>query len=273
MESLRLPRFQRAPAVPAIELSDRDRLILRLVHRHRFLRSSHLIALLGGSAQPLLRRLQLLFHHGFLERPRAQLEYFHQGGSRPIVYGLGTKGGKLLKHELRLPPRRLSWGEKNRVVGRVFLEHVLFVSDVLMALELACRRSGRVRFLMDEDLPIPGQPRPAFRWNVTLDGHVRLGVVPDRVFALEVNRVDGSCWTARSKKVGWLSRGDCLVFRSPRHRHRSKDFCRDFLTGLQETEMRPPSSLLACRDLPSCRTPFNRTLSRSEVDTRWTLFS
>ena len=192
MDSPRLPRFKRAPAVSPIELTERDRLILRLVHRHRFLRSSHLIALVGGSAQPLLRRLQLLYHHGFLERPRAQLEYFHTGGSRPMVYGLGNKGGKLLKRELGLPSRRLSWGEKNRAVGRMFLQHALLVSDVLVAMELACRRSGRVRFLLAEDLPIPGTPRPAFQWKVKLDGHIQLGVVPDRVFALEVTREDGS---------------------------------------------------------------------------------
>lgn len=190
MEFHRLPRFQRAPAASPITLADRDRLILRLVHRHRFLRSSHLIAFMDGSPQPLLRRLQLLFHHGYLERPRAQLQYYERGGSCPMVYGLGSTGGKLLKSELGAVYRPARWGEKNRAIGRMFLEHALLVSDVLVALELACRRSGRVRFCMDEDLPVPEKAR--FKWNVTLDGNVRLGVVPDRVFALETTREDGS---------------------------------------------------------------------------------
>ncbi len=188
MESHRLPRFQRAPAVSPVTLTDRDRLILRLVHRHRFLRSSHLIALVGGSDQMLLRRLQLLFHHGYLERPRAQLQYYERTGSRPMVYGLGSKSGKLLKAPLGSSYRPYRWSEKNRAVGRLYLEHAVLVSDVSVALELACRRSSRVRLLMDEDLPLPQKPS----WKVTVDGNVRLGLVPDRVFALERVREDSS---------------------------------------------------------------------------------
>lgn len=188
MESPRLPRFQRACSVSPIELTNRDCLILRLVHRHRFLPSSHLTALLGRSDQTVLRRLQLLFHHGYLERPRAQLQYYERIGSRPMVYGLGSKGGKLLKVQLGSSYRPFRWSEKNRAVGRIYLEHALLVSDVSVALELACRRSSRVRLLMDEDLPLPHK----CSWRVTVDGNVRLGLVPDRVFALERVREDSS---------------------------------------------------------------------------------
>jgi hypothetical protein len=69
----RFQRFQRAGEVGAIHLTDRDRKIIRLIHRHRFLRSHQIVALIGGSAQQLSRRLQRLFHHGYLECPRAQL--------------------------------------------------------------------------------------------------------------------------------------------------------------------------------------------------------
>jgi len=192
MDSPRLPRFQRSSAVFPLDLTNCDVLILRLVHRHRFLRSSHLTALVGGSEQMLLRRLQLLFHHGYLERPRAQLLYYERTGSRPFVYGLSSKSGKLLKAQLGSSYRPYRWSEKNRAVGRMFLEHALLVSDVLVALELACRRSSCVRLSMDEDLPIPGKPRSTFRWSVTLAGHIKLGVIPDRVFALEITREDGS---------------------------------------------------------------------------------
>lgn len=190
MESPRLPRFKRAPTVAPMQLTERDRKIIRLVRRHRFLRSPQIAALIGGNPQPLLRRLKLLYHHGYLERPRAQLQYYERGGSRSIAYGLGNKGGALLKRELGVAFRELSWGEKNRAVGRTFLEHALLVSEVLVTLELACRKSGRVRLCMDEDLPLPEKAR--FQWKVSLNGHVRLGVIPDRVFALEVMRADGS---------------------------------------------------------------------------------
>ena len=179
----RLPRFKRSSAVAPLHLTERDRQIIRLVYRHRFLLSQQIIALVGGSPQQLLRRLQLLFHHGFLERPRAQIDYYHQAGSRQIVYGLGNKGGTLLKQELGGVLRQVSWGEKNRAVGRIFLEHALLVSDVMVALEVACRQRG-IRLLVENELTHAGKNQ-AFRWRVSVGKQQKLGVIPDRVFALE----------------------------------------------------------------------------------------
>lgn len=130
-----------------MQLTERDREIIRLVHRHRFLRSHQIMALLGDSPQQLSRRLKLLYHHGYLERPRAQLQYYERGGSKSIAYGLGNKGGTLLKHELGIAMRPVSWGEKNRSVGRKYLEHALLVSEVMISLELACQKRGDVRLL------------------------------------------------------------------------------------------------------------------------------
>lgn len=184
MESLRLPRFKRVPEVAAMQLTERDRDILRHVHRHRFLRSSHLATLIGGSPQQLLRRLRLLYHHGYLERPRAQIDYYHRGGSRCLAYGLGNQGAALLQQERS----RSDWSAKNTTVGRLFLEHALMVSDVMTALEVACRRNGRVRLLIGEDIPLPAETsrlREPFQWRVNLPNRAKLGVIPDRVFALE----------------------------------------------------------------------------------------
>src|SRR6202162_6045033 len=136
MEYMRLPRFKRTAHVSPMHLTHRDHAIISLFHRHRLLRSTQIVALLADSSQQLLRRLQLLYHHGFLERPRAQLDYYHKGGSRHIVYGIGNKGATLLKHELGLAAHKIHWGEKNRSVGRIFLEHALLVSDVMVTLEL-----------------------------------------------------------------------------------------------------------------------------------------
>ena len=44
-----------------------------------------LVKIIGGSIQQLLRRLNLLYHHSYLERPRAQLDYDHAGGSKCVV--------------------------------------------------------------------------------------------------------------------------------------------------------------------------------------------
>jgi DNA-binding Lrp family transcriptional regulator len=180
----RHPRFKRTSAVASMRLTERDQEIIRLIHRHRFLRSSQIAALLGGSAQHLLRRLQLLYHHGYLERPRAQLQYYERGGSKSIAYGLGKKGGVLLKQENGIEVHPDSWGEKNNAVGQVFLEHALLVSDVMVVIELACRKHDGIRLLYEDELALHSDRQP-FQWRVKTQDGIKLGVIPDRVFALE----------------------------------------------------------------------------------------
>ncbi len=187
METSRLPRFRRASEIPSMQLTKRDVEILRQIHRHRFLRSRHIVELVDGSSQQILRRLQLLFHHGYLERPRAQIDYYHHGGSRHIVYGIGNKGATVLKRDSETP-HRADWTGKNRAVGRLFLEHALLISDVLVSLEIACRNSERVRFIPREQLRLPErikQHQDPFRWSVTLRNRQKLSLIPDAVFALE----------------------------------------------------------------------------------------
>lgn len=186
MQNNRSPRFKRVATVAPIQLTDRDRDLIRFVHRHRFLRSHHIAALLGGSEQQIVRRLQLLFHHGYLERPRIQLQYVERGGSWPIAYGLGNKGGALLRREHGLAVDSHAWSEKNHAVGRVFLEHALLVSKTMVSLELACRKHG-VRLLHEDELALP-QP---FQWWVKIAGGTKLGVIPDAVFALEYPDANG----------------------------------------------------------------------------------
>jgi hypothetical protein len=183
----RLPRFQRDAKVSPIRLTERDREIIRLIHRHRFLSSHQLVALIGGSAQQLSRRLQLLFHNGFLERPRAQLQYYERHGSQSIVYGLGNKSGSLLQ----LNPAE--WGEKNRAIGRMYLAHALLVSDVMVSLELTCRQRG-IRLLHEDELNLPVET--PLQWRVKLRDGTKLGVVPDCVFALEYTDQKGQAQRA-----------------------------------------------------------------------------
>ena len=188
MEFPRLPRFERVPTIAPIRLTPRDRHLIQLVHRNRFLRSSHLAALMADTSQHLIRRLQLLYHHGFLERPRAQLDYYHRGGSHRMVYGIGNKGAALLKQEIDIPLPHARWSEKNRSVGRIYLEHALLVSDAMVAMELACRRSGRIRLLAEDQLFGSTEKHHgsgSLRWNVGLNNGQKLGVIPDGVFALE----------------------------------------------------------------------------------------
>ena len=177
-------RFKRVLPVAPLQLTNRDRTIIRLVHRHRFFRSHQIVALLGGSHQQIVRRLQLLYHHGYLERPRAQLTYYERGGSRSIAYGLGNKGGALLRSE-GVVVNAGAWSEKNNEIGRVYLDHTLFVSNIMVAVTLACRRRG-VRLIHEDELALLARS-----WWAKISGGIKLGVAPDVVFALEYSDQKG----------------------------------------------------------------------------------
>jgi hypothetical protein len=142
----------------------------------------------GGSRQQVLRRLQRLYHHGYVERPACQIDYYQHGGSRSIAYGLASRGAAHLRRMDDTPFSRLDWTSRNRSVKRLFLEHALMVSDIMVALEIACRRRGDVRLLIEHEIPLPAatrNQRAPFQWAVTGSGKEKLGVIPDRVFALE----------------------------------------------------------------------------------------
>lgn len=178
MDSIRLPRFQRSSQIQPIRLTARDRAILENVQRHRFLRSNHLIALVGGSPQQVLRRLHRLFHHGYLDRPRSQIDYYRTG-SQAMVYGIGHKGAKFLDPNAALSRRPVEWTAKNRTATRLFIEHTLAVADVMVSFELACRH--------DDDLELVWHSDELVKWTVEVRHAGTLhciGVVPDRVFGL-----------------------------------------------------------------------------------------
>lgn len=184
----RHPRFRRAENFASHVMTERDAEILRAVNRHRFLHSHQISELVGGSRQQTLRRLQKLYHHGYLERPTCQLDYYQRGGSRSIVYGLASRGASHLRRVDDTPFSRLDWTSRNGSVKRLFLEHALMVSKIMVSLELACRRRGNVLLKIEHEIQLPAATRDAkepFRWTVTVSGKEKLGVIPDRVFALE----------------------------------------------------------------------------------------
>jgi Replication-relaxation len=67
------------------------------------------------------------------------------------------------------------------------------VSDVMVAIELACREAG-IRLLSEEELTIASDTSPRrqpFQWKVNITSSLQLGIIPDRVFALEFGDQSG----------------------------------------------------------------------------------
>src|SRR5580698_5710366 len=152
ISSTRRPRFRRASEPPAFRLTDDDVVIIRQLARHRFLRSTHIAALVGRSLDRTNDRLSRLFHAGYVDRPRAQLDYYPTSGSAPIAYALADRGARLLIERDGVDFANVEWSRKNRQAGRPFIEHQLEVGDFYVALQCAAARRRDVRLIQAQEI-------------------------------------------------------------------------------------------------------------------------
>lgn len=214
-EQARARRYQRRHLPPPFRLTERDFATLTHVARHRFLSSRHLAALDGGSEQNLLRCLRILFDHGYLDRPRAQLAHIPVTGPRPMIYGLGRRGAQALR-ECQWGREATDWTERNKRAGTKFIEHTLAVADFMVGLELACRGRSDIRLLGEDEviaaapertrkareplrLAVPGLDNKLGVSSVIADGLFGLTFADDTAayFLLEMDR--GSMPVSRSR--------------------------------------------------------------------------
>jgi len=213
---IRRPRFRRASEPPAFRLTDDDVVIVRHLARHRFLRSTHIAALVGRSLDRTNDRLSKLFHAGYIDRPRAQLDYYPTAGSSPIAYALADRGARLLIQRDGIEFANVEWSRKNRNAGRPFIEHQLEIVEFLVALQLATAARPDVQFIHPNDI-IAGFPEHTRSARNPLSLHVSLahhgamheiGLVPDLVFGLQFPDGSRRCFMVE------IDRGTMPVVRS-----------------------------------------------------------
>jgi DNA-binding Lrp family transcriptional regulator len=188
----RLPRFRRASEPPAFRLTDDDVEIVRQLARHRFLRSTHIAILVGRSLDRTNDRLSRLFHAGYIDRPRAQLDYYPTSGSAPLVYALADRGARLLIERDGIEFANVEWSRKNREAGRPFIAHQLAIVDFYVALQNAVRVRADVRLIGPDEIVAAFPDRRSnarnpfsFKVKVSQRGIVReRGIIPDLVFGL-----------------------------------------------------------------------------------------
>lgn len=194
----RRPRFRRASEPLAFRVTDDDIAIVGLLARHRFLRSTHIAALADRSLDRTNDRLHRLYHAEYLDRPRAQLDYYPNRGSAPMVYALADRGARLLIERQGADFANVEWSRKNREAGRPFIEHQLEIMDFYVALELVTRARSDLQLIHPDEL-IASFPDQSFsaatpfvlRVTVRHRGLVHeVGVAPDLVFGFRFK--DGS---------------------------------------------------------------------------------
>lgn len=212
----RRPRFRRAADPRPFRLTDGDVAIIREIARHRFLRSTQIAALVGRSLDRTNDRLSLLFHAGYIDRPRAQLDRFPTDGSSHMVYALANEGARLLRSHDGAATSRLDLSRKNKSALRPFIEHQLEVTDFYVALQCATRNRTDVALIHPEEITAAfpetthAEKNP-LKLKVKMSHKGKLeefGLVPDFLFGLRFPDGSRRCFMVE------IDRGTMPVSRS-----------------------------------------------------------
>lgn len=124
-----------------MRLTNRDKEIILAVYQYRLLSSQQIEALFFPSSSPAShsrrsacqRRLQLLYHHGFLKRLMQPLVMGE--GRSPFVYALDGVGAGVVATQLGIDRDGVGWKPKdNHQVSALFLDHTLAINDVRVVL-------------------------------------------------------------------------------------------------------------------------------------------
>jgi hypothetical protein len=175
-EKKRLRKFKRERAAfSAMQIQPRDLEILKSLADYRFLTTPHILALHPGGERNMQRRLQKLFHEGFVDRPPRQLSWHRPQGD--MVYALGNRGADLLAERLNLQRGKVDWTTKNREARERYINHSLMVANFRTVLTLALRDNQKARLAA-------WQQGKELKDYVKLDSR-KVPVVPDAFFTLE----------------------------------------------------------------------------------------
>jgi Replication-relaxation len=199
----RRSRMSRCARDKRIQLTARDLAILALLNRYRYLRSTHLHALVGGkSKQRFLERLGALYHEGgYVDRPEQQWQTIN-ARYMPAVYELSEAGEAALKERGILHEGTSSLVRKTRLGATRRYHHELMICDIISSLEIGVRANPDLRFISWPEIlaKAPEATRRSEKpLNVALSVSYacpRTGqtqscdraLVPDAIFGLEYTR-------------------------------------------------------------------------------------
>jgi hypothetical protein len=153
------PRFARSEATDPLKLTSRDLELIRDVAEFRFLNTEQLLALHEGSQRNLMARLTLLFHHGYLDRPKIQKT--KHLASKHVVYSLERRGAEELSKNADEREgffRRIKEAQHTSAL----IPHALMISQFRICLMLALKNHPEaklLRWVQGNDLKVLLQKR------------------------------------------------------------------------------------------------------------------
>lgn len=141
-EVMRKPRHHRTRNNGNHRITENVIDVLMVLARYRYLRSSHLEALLPNrSADGLRRSLRRLYDHGYIDKPREQLRGYNNLYCSEI-YMLDTKGQQLLSDRgLASPLITRLYRDRTDAPIRQFA-HAMMICDTLASIEAGAIQAG-----------------------------------------------------------------------------------------------------------------------------------
>jgi hypothetical protein len=144
--------------------------ILKDLTSYRFLDTKQILTLHPNySARTVRSRLQLLYHAGYVERPRGQFSYYEHPH---LIYSLAKKGAVLVSQDKGL----LTVTDRPHEMGVSFMRHSLMISNFQAALRLALNKTEGFKLVVWRDLGAIDA--------VHCEGE-RLPIAPDAFFTIE----------------------------------------------------------------------------------------
>jgi len=163
-------KFERNPAPLRFRIGAVDMQILKDLTSYRFLDTKQILTLHPDySARTVRSRLQLLYHAGYVERPRGQFSYYEHPH---LIYSLAKKGAALVSQDKGLP----TVTDRPHEMGVSFMRHSLMISNFQATLRLALKKAEGFKLAVWRDLGAIDA--------VHCEGE-RLPIAPDAFFTIE----------------------------------------------------------------------------------------
>jgi len=181
-----------------IQITKRDLKILHNIFIFRLIRTDQLLRLLKNeiSYRMIRNRLNLLFHNGYIDRIKEPYKR-----NTFIINAINNKSINLLFDKKIIRKKtKTDFSEKNKKISSIFLQHTLFVADVMSKIINWCNKKKDLKFIGKEELfknfsaETKKQKNP-FMWEVKYfdpasEKNIFYRLAPDDFFGIEYLRKD-----------------------------------------------------------------------------------